>query len=91
MAFLRVRSTDRTAILINQLVIRYLTLTGLLTASPCWYNIRLSSRVYSGGNKFDAAGVRRQAYNLYFEDGWKATPRTNRVLQFAVRSGQGRG
>jgi hypothetical protein len=24
---------------------------------------------------FDAAGVRRQAYNFYFEDAWKATPR----------------
>ncbi|HEX8896979.1 MAG TPA: hypothetical protein VF783_26950, partial [Terriglobales bacterium] len=33
-----------------------------------------SDRVHPGGNKFDAAGIRRQACNLYFEDGWKATP-----------------
>ncbi|HEX8892893.1 MAG TPA: TonB-dependent receptor [Terriglobales bacterium] len=51
------------------------SLTGLLTATPYSYNISLPAEFTPVGNKFDAAGVRRQAYNFYFEDGWKATPR----------------
>ena len=51
------------------------SLTGMLTATPYSYNISLPAEFTPVGNMFDAAGVRRQAYNFYFEDAWRATPR----------------
>ena len=51
------------------------SLTGMLTATPYSYNISLPAEFTPTGAMFDAAGVRRQAYNFYFEDAWKATPR----------------
>ena len=51
------------------------SLTGLLTATPYSYNISALSDNTPGGAKFDEAGVRREAYNFYFQDNWKATPR----------------
>lgn len=51
------------------------SLTGLLTATPYSYNISLPAEFTPTGNMFDAAGVRRQAYNFYFEDTWRATPK----------------
>jgi len=50
------------------------SLTGLLTATPYSYNVSLPAEFTPVGNKFDAAGVRREAYNFYFQDAWKATP-----------------
>jgi hypothetical protein len=50
------------------------SLTGLLTATPYSYSITSAASVTPIGNKFDEAGVRREAYNFYFEDAWKATP-----------------
>ena len=50
------------------------SLTGLLTATPYSYNITAAASVTPVGNKFDEAAVRREAYNFYFEDAWKATP-----------------
>jgi hypothetical protein len=51
------------------------SLTGLLTATPYSYNITAAADVTPVGNKFDEAGVRREAYNFYFQDAWKATPK----------------
>ncbi len=51
------------------------SLTGLLTATPYSYNISALSDNTPGGAKFDEAGVRREAYNFYFQDNWKATSR----------------
>lgn len=51
------------------------SLTGLLTATPYSYNISLPAEFTPTGSKFDEAGVRREAYNFYFQDAWKATPR----------------
>jgi Carboxypeptidase regulatory-like domain/TonB dependent receptor len=51
------------------------SLTGLLTATPYSYNISAPAEFTPVGAKFDAAGVRRQAYNFYFQDAWKATSR----------------
>jgi len=59
------------------------SLTGLLTATPYSYNISLPAEFTPAGSKFDAAGVRRQAYNFYFEDAWKATPRL--TLSYGMR------
>jgi hypothetical protein len=50
-------------------------LTGLLTATPYSYTITALARLTPGGDKFDEASVRREAYNLYFQDLWKATPK----------------
>lgn len=49
------------------------SLTGLLTATPYSYNIMAAASVTPVGDKFNEAGVRREAYNFYFEDTWKAT------------------
>jgi hypothetical protein len=51
------------------------SLTGLLTATPYSYTVTALYRLTPGGDKFDIAAVRREAYNFYFQDTWKATPR----------------
>ena len=51
------------------------SLTGLLTAAPYSYTITAAvAGITPVGDKFDEAGVRREAYNFYFQDAWKATP-----------------
>ena len=50
------------------------SLTGLLTATPYSYSANAVSAAVPAGDRFDAAGVRREAYNFYFEDTWKAAP-----------------
>jgi hypothetical protein len=50
------------------------SLTGLLTASPYSYNITAPAQFTPVGGKFDEAGVRREAYNFYFQDSWKPAP-----------------
>ena len=49
------------------------SLTGLLTATPYSYTVTAPAAVTPAGDKFDEAGVRREAYNFYFQDTWKAT------------------
>lgn len=63
-------------------------MTGLLTATPYAYNVMAAASVTPSGNKFDEAAVRREAYNFYFQDSWKATPRltVNYGLRFEVNS-----
>ncbi len=51
------------------------SLTGLLTATPYSYNVMAPAFLRPSGNKFNEAGVRREAYNVYFQDTWKATPK----------------
>ena len=48
-------------------------LTGLLTGTPYSYNIMAAANITPVGGKFNEAGVRREAYNFYFQDAWKAT------------------
>jgi hypothetical protein len=50
------------------------SLTGLLTATPYSYSITAAASITPIGDKFDEAGVRREAYDFYFQDAWKATP-----------------
>ena len=50
-------------------------LTGLLTATPYSYTVTAAGNLTPGGDKFDEAAVRREAYNFYFQDTWKAMPR----------------
>jgi hypothetical protein len=51
------------------------SLTGLLTAAPFSYTISAPYRLTPTGDRFDIAAVRREAYNFYFQDTWKATPK----------------
>ncbi|MBZ5561865.1 MAG: TonB-dependent receptor, partial [Acidobacteriia bacterium] len=50
-------------------------LTGLLTATPFSYTISVTSPQTATGNRFNEDALHRQAYNFYFQDTWKVTPR----------------
>src|SRR6266481_2776417 len=64
------------------------SLTGLLTATPYSYTVTAAADLTPKGSKFDAAAVRREAYNFYFLDSWKATARlsVNYGLRYEVNS-----
>src|ERR1700674_173896 len=64
------------------------SLTGLLTATPYSYTVTVAANLTPKGNKFDAAAVRREAYNFYFQDSWKATARwsVNYGFRYEVNS-----
>jgi hypothetical protein len=64
------------------------SLTGLLTATPFSYTVTAAANLTPKGNKFDEAAVRREAYNFYFLDTWKATARlsVNYGLRYEVNS-----
>lgn len=64
------------------------SLTGLLTATPYEYSVIAPASFTPAGDRFDEAGVRREAYNFYFQDAWKATKRlsVNYGLRFEVNS-----
>ncbi|HEY6292916.1 MAG TPA: hypothetical protein VI455_15305, partial [Terriglobia bacterium] len=64
------------------------SLTGLLTATPYSYTVSAVSNLAAQGDKFDEAAVRREAYNFYFQDGWKATSHltVNYGLRYEVNS-----
>jgi len=49
------------------------SLTGLLTATPYSYTITVAAEGTPAGDKFDEAATRREAYNFYFQDNWKAS------------------
>ncbi len=64
------------------------SLTGLLTATPFSYTVTAAASLTPKGDKFDEAAVRREAYNFYFQDTWKATARlsVNYGLRYEVNS-----
>jgi len=64
------------------------SLTGLLTATPFSYTITAAASVTPVGDKFDEAGVRREAYEFYFQDAWKANSRlsVNYGLRYDLNS-----
>ena len=64
------------------------SLTQLLTATPYSYGITAPASITPVGDKFDEAGVRREAYNLYFQDAWKATSQltVNYGMRYEVNS-----
>lgn len=63
-------------------------LTGLLTATPYLYTVTAVGNLTPGGDKFDEAAVRREAYNLYFRDAWRVTSRLsiNYGLRYEVNT-----
>lgn len=64
------------------------SLTGLLTATPYDFSIIAAADITPKGGKFDEAAVRREAYNFYFQDVWKATSRLSLTygLRYEVNS-----
>src|SRR6266853_1789684 len=64
------------------------SLTGLLTATTYSYTVTAAASLTPKGDKFDEAAVRREAYNFYFQDTWKATARLsiNYGLRYEVNS-----
>ena len=64
------------------------SLLGFLTATPYSYSASLLADVTPGGNRFDEASVRREAYNFYFQDSWKIKPSLtlNYGLRYEVNS-----
>src|SRR5580700_7987573 len=63
-------------------------LTGLLTATPYSFTVTAVEGLTPGGKRFDEAAVRREAYNFYFLDVWKATSRlsVNYGLRYEVNT-----
>ena len=51
------------------------SLTGLLAATPYSYTVNAISDITPGGNRYNEAGIYRQAYGFYFQDSWKAASR----------------
>jgi hypothetical protein len=64
------------------------SLVGFLTATPFSYSTMARASLTPGGNRFDEAGVRREAYEFYFLDSWKASSRltVNYGLHYQVNS-----
>jgi hypothetical protein len=63
-------------------------LTGFLTATPFSYTVTAVAEGVPGGDRFDEAAVRREAYEFYFLDGWKVNSRlaVNYGLRYELNS-----
>jgi len=64
------------------------SLVGLLTATPYSFSITAAASFTPVGDRFNEAGVRREAYEFYLQDAWKVTPRltVNYGLRYGVNS-----
>ncbi|MGO8793011.1 MAG: carboxypeptidase regulatory-like domain-containing protein [Terriglobia bacterium] len=59
------------------------SLAGFLTGTPFSYSTTVASALTARGDRFDEANIRREAYNFYFQDSWKVTPRL--TLNYGLR------
>ncbi len=58
-------------------------LTGFLTATPYSYTAEMAAPQFAQGDHIGESAVRREAYNFYFQDTWKISPRF--VLNYGLR------
>jgi hypothetical protein len=59
------------------------SLSGFLTATPFSYNTTVPGPYTAVGNHFDEVNIHRNAYNLYFQDAWKVSPKF--TLNYGLR------
>jgi hypothetical protein len=59
------------------------SLVGFLTATPYSYSIFAAAALTPIGDRYNEAGVRREAYDFYYMDTWKATSRL--TLTYGLR------
>lgn len=59
------------------------TLSAFLTGTPFSYSISVAPSYFPQGDRLGEAGIRRAAYNFYFQDAWKVTPRLS--LNYGLR------
>jgi hypothetical protein len=59
------------------------SLSGFLTGAPFSYNTTVPASFTAVGNDFDEVGIHRSAYNFYFQDAWKISPRF--TLNYGLR------
>ncbi|PYV22764.1 MAG: hypothetical protein DMG24_15765, partial [Acidobacteria bacterium] len=59
------------------------TLSAFLTGTPFSYSISVAPKYFPQGNRVGEAAARRAAYNFYFQDAWKVTPRLS--LNYGLR------
>jgi hypothetical protein len=64
------------------------SLTAFLTATPFSYSVSSAPRYFPQGNHLGEDAERRGAYNFYFQDAWKVSPRVslNYGLRYEVNS-----
>jgi len=64
------------------------TLSAFLTATPFSYSVSSAPRYFPQGNHIGEDAERRGAYNFYFQDAWKISPRVsvNYGLRYEVNS-----
>jgi hypothetical protein len=58
-------------------------LTGFLTATPYSYTASVAGPGFARGAHIGESAIRREAYNAYFQDSWKITPRL--MLNYGLR------
>jgi hypothetical protein len=59
------------------------TLSAFLTGTPFSYSVSAAPKYFPQGNRVGEAAARRAAYNFYFQDAWKVTPRLS--LSYGLR------
>jgi len=59
------------------------SLTGFLTATPFSYNTTVPAPYTAVGDRFDEVNIHRNAYNFYFQDAWKISPKF--TLNYGLR------
>ena len=59
------------------------SLTGFLTGTPFSYTTSAAPPLFAQGDRMGDSAVRRQAYNFYFQDTWKVSPKL--VLNYGLR------
>ncbi len=59
------------------------SLTAFLTATPFSYSISVAPPYFAQGDRFADSGVQREAYNFYFQDAWRVSPRL--TFDFGIR------